>query len=70
MQVSVVDELGIPIKFVGVGEGVEELQPFDAEAFVNAIFSWGLKSGSVHDETRYDHMGACCLFGADPFVKK
>lgn len=41
LQVSVVDELGIPVKFVGVGEGVEDLQPFDAEAFVNAIFSWG-----------------------------
>lgn len=38
-QVSVVDELGIPVKFVGVGEGVDDLQPFDAEAFVNAIFS-------------------------------
>ncbi|XP_010544711.1 PREDICTED: cell division protein FtsY homolog, chloroplastic isoform X2 [Tarenaya hassleriana] len=37
--VSVVDELGIPVKFIGVGEGVEDLQPFDAEAFVNAIFS-------------------------------
>ncbi|KAI3898778.1 hypothetical protein MKW92_046374 [Papaver armeniacum] len=37
--VSVVDELGIPIKFVGVGEGVEDLQPFDAQAFVDAIFS-------------------------------
>lgn len=37
--VSVVDELGIPVKFVGVGEGVDDLQPFDAEAFVNAIFS-------------------------------
>ncbi|ESW06995.1 hypothetical protein PHAVU_010G093600 [Phaseolus vulgaris] len=36
--VSVVDELGIPVKFVGVGEGVEDLQPFDADAFVNAIF--------------------------------
>ncbi|OAY83736.1 cell division protein FtsY homolog, chloroplastic isoform X2 [Ananas comosus] len=36
--VSVVDELGIPVKFVGVGEGVDDLQPFDAEAFVNAIF--------------------------------
>lgn len=34
-----VDELGIPVKFVGVGEGVEDLQPFDAEVFVNAIFS-------------------------------
>ncbi|KAG0493563.1 hypothetical protein HPP92_004557 [Vanilla planifolia] len=37
--VSVVDELGIPVKFVGVGERVDDLQPFDAEAFVNAIFS-------------------------------
>lgn len=37
LQVSVVDELGIPVKFVGVGEGVEDLQPFDAETFVNAI---------------------------------
>ena len=39
LQVSVVDELGIPVKFLGVGEGVEDLQPFDAEAFVDAIFS-------------------------------
>ena len=38
LQVSVVDELGIPVKFVGVGEGVEDLQPFDPEAFVNVIF--------------------------------
>lgn len=38
LKVSVVDELGIPVKFVGVGEGVEDLQPFDAEAFVSAIF--------------------------------
>lgn len=33
-----VDELGIPVKFVGVGEGVDDLQPFNAEEFVNAIF--------------------------------
>ncbi|KAJ8573281.1 hypothetical protein K7X08_009792 [Anisodus acutangulus] len=36
--ISVVDELGIPVKFVGVGEGVDDLQPFNAEDFVNAIF--------------------------------
>lgn len=48
LQVSVVDELGIPVKFVGVGEGLEDLQPFDAEAFVNAIFSWELKVVSRH----------------------
>lgn len=36
--VSVVDELGIPVKFVGVGEGVEDLQPFDSGAFVDSLF--------------------------------
>ncbi|BDA40777.1 Signal recognition particle receptor FtsY [Coccomyxa sp. Obi] len=36
--VSVVDELRLPIKFVGVGETVDDLQPFNAEAFVNALF--------------------------------
>jgi len=39
LQISVVDELGIPVKFVGVGEGVEDLQPFDDEAFIEAVFS-------------------------------
>ncbi|KAL4544264.1 hypothetical protein Ndes2437B_g02043 [Nannochloris sp. 'desiccata'] len=36
--VSVVDELGVPVKFVGVGEGIEDLQPFDPESFVDALF--------------------------------
>ena len=36
--VSVVDELGVPVKFVGVGETVADLQPFDAQAFVDALF--------------------------------
>ena len=36
--VGVVSELGIPVKFVGVGEQVDDLQPFDAEAFVEALF--------------------------------
>jgi len=31
-------ELGIPIKFIGVGEGVDDLQPFDPEAFADALF--------------------------------
>eukprot|EP00877_Chromochloris_zofingiensis_P008011 jgi/Chrzof1/3463/Cz12g26150.t1_FTSY[v5.2] len=36
--VSVVDALGVPVKFVGVGEGVEDLQPFNAETFAEALF--------------------------------
>ncbi len=36
--VSVVDELGVPVKFVGVGEGIEDLQPFSVQTFVDALF--------------------------------
>lgn len=36
--VGVVDELKFPIKFVGVGETVEDLQPFNAESFVEGLF--------------------------------
>lgn len=36
--VSVVDELGVPVKFVGVGETADDLQPFDSKAFVDALF--------------------------------
>jgi fused signal recognition particle receptor len=32
-------ELGIPVKLVGVGERLEDLTPFDAEAFARAIFA-------------------------------
>lgn len=31
-------ELGLPIKFIGVGEGVDDLQEFDSEKFVTALF--------------------------------
>ena len=36
--VSVVDELRLPVKFVGVGEGIDDLQPFDATAFAASLF--------------------------------
>lgn len=31
-------KFGLPIRFIGVGEGIEDLQPFKAKAFVNALF--------------------------------
>ncbi|MFS8501017.1 MAG: signal recognition particle-docking protein FtsY, partial [Caldicoprobacter sp.] len=36
--IAVKSELGIPIRYIGVGEGMDDLQPFDAEAFVEALF--------------------------------
>ncbi len=32
-------ELGLPIRYVGIGERIEDLAPFDAEAFAEALFS-------------------------------
>ena len=37
--VAVSEELKIPVKFVGVGEGAEDLRPFDAEEYSRALFS-------------------------------
>jgi fused signal recognition particle receptor len=37
VAVAVVRELGVPIRYVGVGEGVEDLLPFDADAFADAL---------------------------------
>ena len=36
--ISVKSELGIPVKFIGVGEQMDDLQPFDREQFVSALF--------------------------------
>lgn len=32
------EELQVPVKFIGVGEGIDDLQPFDAEAFADGLF--------------------------------
>lgn len=37
--VSICNDLDIPVKFIGVGEQIDDLQPFDPEDFVNALFS-------------------------------
>lgn len=39
VAVAIHDELGLPVKLVGTGERLEDLQPFDARAFAQAIFS-------------------------------
>jgi fused signal recognition particle receptor len=34
---AIQQELGIPVKFVGLGEGVDDLQPFEPRTFVQAL---------------------------------
>lgn len=36
---SVADQFGIPIRFIGVGEGIDDLRPFKAEDFIEALFA-------------------------------
>jgi fused signal recognition particle receptor len=37
--IAIRHELSLPVKFVGLGEKMDDLQPFDAEQFVHALFS-------------------------------
>jgi fused signal recognition particle receptor len=37
VAVSIVEALGLPIRYIGVGEGMADLLPFDAEAFATAL---------------------------------
>ena len=36
--ISIQEELGVAVQYIGVGEDVEDLQPFEAESFVQALF--------------------------------
>lgn len=38
MAVAIGAELGLPVRYVGIGEGVDDLRPFDPEMFVDALF--------------------------------
>jgi fused signal recognition particle receptor len=37
--IAIAEELGVPVDFIGVGEGLEDLQRFDAKKFADALFS-------------------------------
>ena len=38
IAIAIQSELGIPVKYIGVGEHIDDLQKFDADEFVNALF--------------------------------
>ena len=38
IAVAIQSELNVPVKYIGVGEHIDDLQKFDADAFVNALF--------------------------------
>ncbi len=36
--ISLKNKLGLPVRFIGVGEGIDDLQPFDPQSFADALF--------------------------------
>ena len=38
IAVAIQSELGIPVKYIGIGEQMDDLQKFNADEFVNALF--------------------------------
>ena len=39
IAVAIVNELGIPVKYIGIGEGIEDMAMFDPDEYVNALFA-------------------------------
>ena len=46
---AIQSELGIPVKYIGVGETIDDLQKFDANDFVNALFDRNQEEGGHAD---------------------
>ncbi|MGH8475033.1 MAG: signal recognition particle-docking protein FtsY, partial [Methylococcales bacterium] len=39
MIFALAKRFGIPIRYIGIGEGIDDLQDFNAESFIDALFS-------------------------------
>lgn len=51
IAVAIQSELKVPVKYIGVGETIEDLQKFDSDAFVNALFDIDTaESGAMEDK--------------------
>ena len=49
IAVAIHAELGVPVKYIGVGETIEDLQKFNSEEFVNALFDVNMEDiGELH----------------------
>lgn len=53
IAVAIQSELQIPVKYIGVGETIDDLQKFDSEEFVNALFDRG-EGAQEHEEGEND----------------
>ncbi len=42
-MIAVAEELGVPVDYIGIGEGIDDLQPFNSKEFSEAMFSWWIR---------------------------
>lgn len=54
IAIAIQSELGIPVKYIGVGEKITDLQEFDPDAFVKALFSTGEQTGDIEENGYVD----------------
>ena len=52
--ISIKNELGIPVKLIGVGETIEDLQPFDSHMFVDALFDTTYEEDEEEEENELE----------------
>ena len=52
--ISIKNELGIPVKLIGVGEKIDDLQPFDSRMFVDALFDMPAPDDESEEEKAVD----------------
>jgi fused signal recognition particle receptor len=52
IAVAIQSELQVPVKYIGVGETIDDLQEFDSDQFVNALFDveGGSEEAAAEDE--------------------
>ncbi len=53
IAIAIQSELGVPVKFIGVGEKIDDLQEFDADTFVDALFDYR-KEGEMEDLSKIE----------------
>ncbi len=54
IAVAIQSELNVPVKYIGVGETIEDLQKFNADEFVNALFDVKTEDGREPEELSAD----------------
>jgi fused signal recognition particle receptor len=54
IAIAIQSELGIPVKYIGVGEKITDLQEFDPDTFVKALFSTGEQTGDIEENGSVD----------------